>query len=63
MIVFRIHCNFFIASPIWLKTCRSNGFSFLRGKMCALEKSGASHRFCAPDANLFNLFRPGKNNM
>ena len=48
MIVLGIHCNFLIDLPICLKTCRSNFFFFLQGKMCAPEKSGASQRFCAP---------------
>ena len=33
MIVFGIHCNFFIFLPIRLKTCRSNNLLFLQGKM------------------------------
>ena len=47
MIVYGIHCNFFIVLPIRLKTCRSNGF--LQGKMSAPKKSGASQRFCTPE--------------
>ena len=46
MIVFEIHCNFFIALPIQLKTCRSNGF-FLLGKICAPKKSGKPEVLCA----------------
>ena len=34
MIVFEIHCNFFIVLPVRLKTCISNGFFFLKGKRC-----------------------------
>ena len=48
MPVFGIHCTFFIALPIRLKTCRFI-FFFLQDKMCSPEKSGASQRFCVPE--------------
>ena len=40
MIAFRIHCNFFIVSPIQLKTCRSNGFLFLTRQNVRARKIG-----------------------
>ena len=48
-IVFGIHYNFFVFSPIELKICRSNEFSFSQGKMYVPKKSSASLRFCATE--------------
>ena len=40
MIVFRIHCNFFIVLPIRLKACRSNGFFFFKRQNVHARKIG-----------------------
>ena len=42
MRVFGIHLNFLIILTARLKTCRSNVFFFLQGKICAPEKLDAS---------------------
>ena len=40
MIVFGIHCNFFIVLPTRLKTCRSNGFLFFTRQNVRARKVG-----------------------
>ena len=40
MIVFRVHCNFFIVLPIRLKACRSNGFFFFKRQNVHARKIG-----------------------
>ena len=40
MIVFGIHCNFFILLPIWLKTYRSNVFLFFTRQNMRARKVG-----------------------
>ena len=57
MIVFEIHCNFFIALPIGLKICRSKVCFFFTRQMCVPKKSGASQRFCEPSALYRNRAR------
>ena len=49
MIVFGIHCNFFIVLIIRLKTCRPNGLFFFTRQMCGPGKSGLSQRFYKPE--------------
>ena len=40
MIVFGIHCNFFIVLPIPLKTCKYNGFLFSKKQNVHAQKIG-----------------------
>ena len=48
--VFGIHCNFFIVLTIWLKTCRSNVFFFLRRQNMRARKIGKKRGFARPSA-------------
>ena len=62
IIVFVIHCNFFIVLPIRLKTCGSNVFSFYKAK-CARPKNQGHLRGCVRPSALdwhraCNLSRP-----
>ena len=58
MIVFGIHCNFFIVLPIRLKTCSFNGFfNFYKAK-CACQKNQAGLRgFARPTTPDWHLAR------
>ena len=58
MIVFGIHCNFFIVLPIRLKTCSFNGFfNFYKAK-CACQKNQEGLRgFALPTAPDWHLAR------
>ena len=60
-ISFGTHYNFFIVLPIRLQICRSNDFSFLQGKICIQEKSGASQvlRARARPIGIGAVIRPG----
>ena len=46
LIVFGIHCNFFIVLPIKLKTCRSNGFLFFPKQYVCARKIGRISEVC-----------------
>ena len=47
--VFRIHCTFFIALPIRLKTCRSNVFFVFTRQNVRARKIRRVQRFCVPE--------------
>ena len=59
MIVFGIHCNFFIVLPIRLKPCRSNGFLCFTMQNVRARKLSTSQRFSELDRHrTHNLSRP-----
>ena len=64
MIVFGIHCNFFIVLPIRLKTCRSSFFVLFYKAKCSRPKNRVRLRgFARPSSpdrhRACNLSRPG----
>ena len=63
MVVFRIHCNFFIGLPNRLKTYRSNGFFvFLQGTLSSPE-SVSGEQFVQACINVLSVLRKHTYNM
>ena len=59
MIVFGIHCNFFIVLPIQPKTCSSNVFFFFTRENVLAGKLEASQRLDLSEIGIGRAICPG----